>query len=164
MPRELAITTDNELKIRDALSGDEVVLYYRTPATTDRVGYQKSLVVREGNQVQMRIHEAKLEFGSAILTGIRRGDFLIDGVLLSSTPGEDGYRTDWKALIEAAAGDLLLILGHQVFEGSHPAVISAPVETEAGETAAPLAKSSPASANGARPRGGKNAPKAADPS
>lgn len=164
MPRELTITTDNQLTIRDALSGDEVVLFYRTPATTDRVGYQKSLVVREGNQVQMRIHEAKLEYGSAILTGIRRGDFLVDGVLLSSTPGEEGYRDDWKALVEATAGDLLLILGHQVFEGSHPAVVADPQAQEAGETAAPLAKSSPASAKGARQPGGKSAPKAADPS
>lgn len=159
MARDLTICDHNELKIRDPQTGDEIALYYRTPLTDDRVGYQKALVVRVGNKIYTRVVEAKLKYGAEILTGIREGDFIVDGGPLSSIPETPGYREDWKDVVTATAGDLLMVLGGHVFEGAaiittQPRLIvadgplppgitvdeeaAATADPEAGETAVPL--------------------------
>lgn len=145
MPRELVATLDNTLSIVDRLSKESVLLTYRTPTTDERVGYQKGLMIRKGNRIVSRIPETQLKYGSAILTGIRPGDFVAEGLPLSSTPGEEGYRDDWKELVEATAGDLLLILGREVFEGVQDlapqiaAGLALVDDEEEGDEAAPLA-------------------------
>ncbi|HAM41279.1 MAG TPA: hypothetical protein DCP69_08045 [Candidatus Omnitrophica bacterium] len=115
--RELKSSDRNVLTLNDAMGGGKVVFYYRTPTTVERINFTKSQTKRQGNKIISRIAEARLNSGFAILTGIRTGDFAFDGAVISSTPGEEGYRADWKELVYHSASDLLMILGQQIFEG-----------------------------------------------
>lgn len=122
MPRDLMQSDRNELKIKDSISGDEIVLFYRLPATKDRIAFQKACWKREGNKLFSRIHDARAKYGAEILTGIREGDFVFGGKPVASDEGSPNYREDWKKLVEETAGDLLMMLGQQVFEGLHQQV------------------------------------------
>jgi hypothetical protein len=115
--RELKSCDNNSLTITDRMSGSQVILYYRTPTTTERINFTKSQTKRKGNKIQSRIAEARLSAGFTIITGFRKGDFAFDGVAISSKPGEEGYRSDWKNLLYTTASDLLMVLGEQIFEG-----------------------------------------------
>jgi hypothetical protein len=115
--RELQSSNDNTLTIADRMGGGEVVLHYRTPTTAERINFTKSQTKRQGNKIISRIAEARLAGGFSILTGFRKGDFSFGGVEISSTPGEEGYRSDWKNLLYATASDLIMVLGEQIFEG-----------------------------------------------
>jgi hypothetical protein len=115
--RELQSSNDNTLTVTDRMGGGEVVLRYRTPTTAERINFTKSQTKRQGNKIISRIAEARLAGGLSILTGFRKGDFSFGGVEISSTPGEEGYRSDWKNLLYATASDLIMVLGEQIFEG-----------------------------------------------
>lgn len=119
MPRILGAER-HVLNIRDNLSGTDIQLSYRLPSTTERNAYTTSSVQRRGRKVVSRIGEARQQYGLAILTGIRDGDFAWRDagktVPLSSTPGHKGYREDWKDLVLAHASDLVELLAAQVFD------------------------------------------------
>jgi hypothetical protein len=161
--RELKSSDKNVLNLNDAMGGGQVALYYRTPTTAERVAFQKNQIERKGNQIISRTVEARLASGLAILTGIRTGDFSYDGVPLSSTPGEEGYRPDWKKLVEQTAADLVLILGQTIFEGEQkmPAGMAIQfVDNDAAEPAAgePEAAEPAAAPEGAEGSKGEEAP------
>jgi hypothetical protein len=121
MPRRL---TDelNELRIRDNISGSEILLFYRMPATAERAAYANESFRRKGNKIETRVVETRQKYGKLILAGIREGDFeckLGDrSQPIASTPGSPNYAADWKELVAAHAGDLLELLAAQVFDGS----------------------------------------------
>lgn len=117
MSRDLLITTDNILKMIDPIEKTEVVFTHRTPETDDRVRFMVAKFKRDGDRLIDRTRSALIDAAASVLTGIRTGDFTIGGQPLSSTPGEEGYREDWKELIKAAAGDLLFLMGHELFDG-----------------------------------------------
>ena len=131
MPRDLKQTDRNEIRIQDAISACEIVLYYRQPTTAERIGFQRAAWVRQGKKVHNRTAEARAKYGEIILTGIREGDFSCgtdaagNPILIASEPGALNYRPDWKELVAATAGDLLMLLGMQVFEGSFQELVKA---------------------------------------
>lgn len=124
MPRDLKQTDRNEMKIDDAISGCDLVLYYRQPTTQERIDFQRASFSRKGKKIINRRSEAQVEYGAVILTGIREGDFTAGtdengkAVFISSDVTSTAYREDWKELVSATAGDLLMLLGLQIFEGS----------------------------------------------
>ncbi len=131
MPRDLQQTDRNEMIIQDAISACEIVLYYRQPTTPERIGFQRASWVRKGKKVHNRTAEARAHYGALILTGIREGDFSCGSALISSDPASPAYRADWKELVTATAGDLLMLLGMQVFEGSFQELVKAVATTQA---------------------------------
>jgi hypothetical protein len=152
MPRDLKQTDRNEMKIDDAISGCDLVLYYRQPTTQERIDFQRASFSRKGKKVIVRTPEARAEFGALVLTGIRPGDFSAGTddsgkpILIASDPDSPDYTPNWKDQVVATAGDLLMLLGMQVFEGSMQALMknAAPdVDDEDDEeTVLPLATSS----------------------
>lgn len=117
MARDLQQSDRNELKIRDAISGDELAVYYRLPTTTERIGFQKGCYKEKNGKLVNQTVAARAAYGELILTGIREGDFVFGGQPVSSDPVSPNYRADWKDLVKATAGDLLITLGLHVFEG-----------------------------------------------
>lgn len=140
MPRDLQQSDRNEMIIQDAISACTLVLYYRQPTTAERIGFQRASWVRKGKKTINRSAEARAQYGAAILTGIREGDFTAgqgaDGkeIFISSDQSSPVFCPDWKEKVIATAGDLLMLLGMQVFEGSLQqlvkAVQAAAVESE----------------------------------
>lgn len=116
MPRQLEKCDNNEFRFNDPRTGEEIVFYYRSPETEDRVRHQTRRYGRKENTMVIRTRTACIESAAAVLTGIRDGDFVVGKEPLSSTPGNPGYREDWQEHIVAMAGDLLLIMGHDLFE------------------------------------------------
>ncbi len=118
MPRDLGITDTNKLTIEDGMSGGSIELSYRTPTTKERVGYQAESFRREGNKIRSNLSQTRLKYGLEILTGIRDGDFTLNGEPLSSDKESPGYRTAWKEIVAAAAADIVMALAMTVFEGT----------------------------------------------
>lgn len=123
MARDLTKFDDNTLELLDSISGSSIILTYRTPTTSDRVRYQSRRFRREGDKLINCSRKAMIEAAAGVLTGIRDGDFTCgrdgDGqpIPLSSNPDSPHYREGWKDLIVDMAGDLLFILGNNLFEG-----------------------------------------------
>jgi len=118
MARELMQSEKNELKILDAISNTEIALFYRLPTTTERIAFNRACWKRAGNKLVARYPEARAEYGELILTGIRETDFTFDGKPIASDSASPSYCKDWKTKVAATAGDLLMLLGMHVFEGT----------------------------------------------
>ncbi len=141
--RELQPSEKNEIAIKDTRSGSEVVFYYRTPTPAEVASYQARQVKRQGKKVVLNIYPTRLEFGLKVLTGFRSGDFGFEGKPVSSEPGSEGYREDWKAIVEKGAHDLVTTMARIVFENAtvDESAIELVEELVEGEEAVPLAKS-----------------------
>lgn len=129
MPRDLQQSDRNEMIIQDAISACEIKLYYRLPTTPERVGFQKASWVRDGNKVYNNVAAARAHYGALVLSGIREGDFSFgkdaedNAILIASDPTSPNFCANWKEKVVATAGDLLMLLGMQVFEGSFQALV-----------------------------------------
>lgn len=123
MARDLTKFDDNTLELLDSISGSSILLTYRTPTTSDRVRYQSRRFRKEGDKLINCSRKAAIEAAAGVLAGIRDGDFTCgrgpdnNPIPLSSDPTSPHYREDWKELIVDMAGDLLFILGNNLFEG-----------------------------------------------
>ena len=150
MPRDLKQTDRNEFNIMDAISACEIKLYYRQPTTAERIGFQRMAWQRQGKKVANRTPEARAHYGALILTGIREGDFSCGEdaaghpILIASEPGALNYRSDWKELVAGTAGDLLMMLGMQVFEGSFSELVKAVKAADADDDDEPEPAGEPA--------------------
>jgi len=123
MARNTSSIECNELRLHDNVSDSPIVLYYRTPTTTEREGYQNMALQRKGKHVQFRQASARLKYGLDILVGIREGDFTrdVDGrknVPYASDPASTNYLETWKDEVAAGAGDLVMLLAAHVFDAS----------------------------------------------
>lgn len=139
--RDLQPTDRNKLVIADTLGGGDVTLYYRTPTTSERVSYQRSLVRREGKKVILCEAETRQKFGLQILTGFAPYSFSFAGEPLSADPAQPGYRDDWKDLVAQTASDLVEVLAISVFEGARQKlteVADLEIVSAGGEEADPL--------------------------
>lgn len=117
MARELKTAGIHTITLWDPVEKAEVVFSHRMPGTEERLRYMVGRYKRQGTKLIDRTRSALIDAAASVLAGIRTGDFTIDGVPLSSTEGEEGYRDDWKELVRDAAGDLLFLMGHELFEG-----------------------------------------------
>lgn len=115
MPRILG-EERHTLAIQDPVSGSVVTLYYRRPASEERVAYQLSAYRLEGGERRFCLGETRLAFGLKILQGFAAGDFLIqeDGQLVPLDPDR---HEDWREQVLKHAPDLVAYLAQQVFEG-----------------------------------------------
>jgi hypothetical protein len=131
----------NELRVRDNLSGSEIVLYYRMPTTEENIRYTNALVRREGNKLVSRQGETRQKYGAAILVGIRDGDFERKigekYVPISSTHGSEGYDPEWKAHVKKHASDLVELLAVHVFERPAEALEGEKAENEEDQGESP---------------------------
>ena len=122
MARNTSTTGSNELKIHDNVSDSDIVLFYRTPTTSERQGYQNMALQRKGKKVNFNQAEARLTYGLKILTGFREGDFVRDAlgaaVPYSSDKNSPHYLEEWKKELEAGASDLVMLLAAHVFDAS----------------------------------------------
>lgn len=139
MPRDLKQTDRNELTVQDAISACKLTLYYRQPTTTERIAFNSACWLRIKKKMYNRTVEARAAFGELVLTGIGEGDFACGTddsgkvLLISSDPKSSDYRPDWKEQVVATAGDLLILLGMTVFEGSLTELIKAAADDEPEE-------------------------------
>jgi len=100
-----------------AILGQGVMeLEFRWPTVEEQAGYRAARYVREGGQVVTRVFEPRLEYGMKVATGFTSGPFTVDGEPLSSTPGESGYRKDWKRLVARVAPGVFEALAVRVFD------------------------------------------------
>ena len=125
--RELKAIEKNTIRITDAVSGETVERYYRMPAATERVAFERAAHQWKKNTFVDNAAEARLEFGMKILTGFKEGAFSVDGTPISSDQNSDRYHPEWKSLVRDSASDLVSAMAMAVFQGSKVE------ETEAGE-------------------------------
>jgi len=122
MARNTSTTGNNELKIHDNVSDSDIVLFYRTPTTSERQGYQNMALQRKGKKVNFNQAEARMTYGLKILTGFREGDFVRDvlgaAAPYSSDRNSQNYLEEWKKELEAGASDLIMLLAAHVFDAS----------------------------------------------
>ena len=99
--------------------GVEAVLAWRLPSADEYVSYQTA-------RMRKTAHFQR-DHGLAILTGIRDGDFGIDGKPLSSDPESPDYRADWKEALAANPVGLSLVegLAFTVFEETYSVPVGA---------------------------------------
>jgi hypothetical protein len=109
--RVIGENVTNELIIENKAGGGEILVNYRFPTTDERIEYGTAQVRREKDMVRVSFIEARQEYGSKIITGIRKGDlkYKVDGELkdLSSDPKDPDFDPEWKTLIRKYAPDLL---------------------------------------------------------
>lgn len=116
MARNLKKDDDNTVTLFDPVEKTEVVFSHRAPTSRDRVRHMTRKYERQGDKLINRHHSACMESALEVLTGIREGDFLYGDEPLSSDPASPHYREDWKELVGEMAGDLLYVLGVDLFE------------------------------------------------
>lgn len=110
MPRELKQSEQNEIVLFDALTGEKVKFFYKTPKTDNKIAYQSammnSLTKKSGIE---DVYKIQLEWAKKFITGFEPGYFLVDGVQLTiETPA-------WKDVIAETAGDLLIAFSKYLF-------------------------------------------------
>jgi len=120
MPRIIGEGVINEFILNDPHSGDRIVLYYRFPTAEERINYMSAEFERDGDKIKMKVGEARQNFGSKILLGIRKGDLLFkeDGKPIRpvcSDPEDPDFIPEWKALVEVKAADLIEALAQHAF-------------------------------------------------
>jgi hypothetical protein len=117
----IVLTNENKtVLIEDNKSGSDVLFEYRDPSTEEEIQYTNEQVKRRGQNTSFEVAEARLKYGSKVLTGIREGDFgqVKDGkvVPLSSDPNSSHYHPNWKKLVKKHARHLIMLLAMHVFE------------------------------------------------
>ena len=112
----------NELKMKDHLSGGEIVFYYELPDSEMRIKYENESMKREGTKIVINKTATRIKYGLKILRGVREGDFQSpkDGeiVQLSSDRSSKDYNPAWKTLVKKYRADLIELLAIRVFEFS----------------------------------------------
>ncbi len=112
----------NTLRLMDNISGTTIELYYRTPTAAEQAGYTNGMTKRVRNRIVNCTGECRQKHGKDILEGWRDGDFgeEIGGkaVAVSSNPGSQGYRPDWKEWFAKHNADLVERLAIHAFEAS----------------------------------------------
>ena len=90
----------SELKMKDHLSGGEVVFYYDLPDSEMRIKYENESMQRQGTKIVNNKTATRIKYGLKILRGVREGDFQApkDGeiVPLSSDRSSEDYNPAWK--------------------------------------------------------------------
>jgi hypothetical protein len=121
MPRVIGVNVTNEVEIKDAVTGELVTLYYRSPKTKERVDYQAKAFKVSGKgrkaKLQSNVVEMRQFFGSKILTGVQEGYFIFrdengdEKPLDSTVPG-------FQNILLEYAPEILEALAFHVFEGT----------------------------------------------
>jgi hypothetical protein len=110
----------NKLCINDNISGTVITLFYRMPTTIERQSYQNMSIQRQRNKVVHKQAEARLKYGSLVLTGFKTGDFekkVKDKyVAMASDAADPLYDPDWKVWANVNAADLVMLLAAHVFD------------------------------------------------
>ena len=111
----------NWLKMNYLALGISALGAFRIPTTDEEIEYLKGKVSKDPGY--------RKKIGFALLTAIKDGDFSVAGKPLSSTPGSEGYREDWKEQLAANKIAVMLVEDAVVtiFEGRY---VSRPEENE----------------------------------
>jgi len=107
-----------EITFQDRISNSKLTLFYRLPATEERVKYSNSLLQRKGDKLENKASETRLKYGVRILTGISEGSFETEKGPLSSDPQSSHYDPAWKSFLQKYAADVVEMLAIVVFESS----------------------------------------------
>jgi hypothetical protein len=140
--RDLKGSDRNKIVLADAVSGEELVVFYRTPPASVLKSYRQATVRRKGGKVLVDHFDPARKYGLEIITGIGEGCFGYDGIPISSDPASPAYREDWKDLLAATASDVVTAVARIAFDGISTKADEAGFAFE-GETedAVPLARS-----------------------
>jgi hypothetical protein len=107
-----------ELIFVDLKNQREIIFLYREPFADERIKYGSALGSlfrdKEINEVLIEdISKIQFEFGSSILVGLNVRGVPIN---ISSDPGSELFKENWKDLITNRAPDLVILLAMKVFE------------------------------------------------
>lgn len=86
--------------------------------TLERAAYSVRLFERKGNKFINKTFDARLDFGTKIITGFEKGTFGVDGKAFSCDASDVDYRQDWKELLVATASDVVSAVAQLVFEAT----------------------------------------------
>ncbi len=133
---------DNKATITDAISGTEIQLHYRSPKASELQEFYSNSIYRRNSKTVSNAVAARIAFALKIITGLRDGDFGIDGKPISSNPQSEDYFPEWKKLIEEKAADILDSFVFMVFENSRAQAMTGGTKEIGGEDDIPLQQSS----------------------
>lgn len=131
-------SSSNKAIIRDGISNSEIELSYRTPTTSELQRFYTNSITRKGGKSTPNAVAARVAFALDIATGIRDGDFGIEGKPISSDPQSPDYYSDWKKVLAEKAPDILDAFVFATFEAAR---FQSPAEIAKDETELPLATS-----------------------
>ena len=137
MPRDIEASDKNEMELYDPIAQEKVTLYYKTPTNSQRVRFDNDCTTGKGKKTKLQLAYAHLKYGGEVLTGIKEGHFTKGGEVISSDPASDNFDPEWKDLFVRNAGDLVQILGRQLFQGTAMAKELEQEEEAAAETTVP---------------------------
>ncbi len=111
MPRELGKIEQNKIIIFDKISGSNIEIYYRSITATDRIQYKSAVLnqLTKSNNIEDAI-AMQLMWAEKIITGFRKGDFTLDGKVISSDPNDADYYQGWFSVLKETATDILLLI------------------------------------------------------
>jgi len=135
MPYELNADR-NVLTLHDKLSGGELEFYHRLPTNSERMAYDNALTVRKGNKIIVPKNRMliRAQYGVLLLRGIRKGDFAVDGKVISSDQDDPAYYPDWRKMLLQKRPDLLAVLAMIIMDPvSEPAAPELEFEFEEGD-------------------------------
>lgn len=124
----MPILVDQEtikITVEDGATGASITFLSRRPNTAEQLAWDRGVAKGKAKGTGQRVRKLALKMAKPLIQGIEFGDpdtalaWKKDGkpVILSSTPGEEGYREDWLAVIEAFNPGLLRLLGLKMFAG-----------------------------------------------
>jgi hypothetical protein len=107
-----------ELIFRDDKNEREIAFLYRDPSAEQRIKYGSAIGSlfrgKEINDIEIEdISKIQFDFGMMILTGFRTSGVPVN---ISSEPGSELFRGNWKELISNRMPDLIILLAVKVFE------------------------------------------------
>jgi len=111
MPRELGKTELNKIIVFDKISGSTIELYYRSITSTERIQYKSAILnqLTKSNNIEDAI-AMQLAWAEKIITGFKKGDFTLDGKIISSDPSDSDYYAGWFSILKEMATDILLLV------------------------------------------------------
>lgn len=117
MGRELKSNSHNEAIFFDKISNSEITLFYKNLTNTERVKFRSAIVnkLMKGGETE-ELNEIQLQWAEKILSGFKKGNFLLDGKEISSNKKDKDYYAGWKGLIKESAPEFLIALSDLVYE------------------------------------------------
>ena len=111
--------------LSDGASGASVTFVYRRPTNAEQLAYDRAISKGKTKNTGQRVRTQAQKMVKPLISGIqfedpenalawKKGDQVL---VLSSTPGDPGYREDWLEAVEAFSPGLLRLLGVKLFAG-----------------------------------------------
>lgn len=123
----LVETKEFKKTIEDGATGALVTIHFRRPTANEQLAYDRKVSKGRIKAAGLRVRKIAGEMIKPLINRMSCPDpelapfWSKDGspVMLSSTPGDPGFREDWLAVLDAFSPNMLRLVGIKVFAGEN---------------------------------------------